>query len=254
MTATTNTTAAPPRTSTLDRPTLMRLAGTEYERFIDTIRALSADDWCQPTECPAWDVRAMVGHCLGMAEMAASIREGIRQQKLAGQRGGLFIDALTALQVEKNADLTIPELIQQFEKIGPKAARARRRTPGLIRRRPMPGDQVINDVPETWTIGFLLDTILTRDPWMHRMDIARATGTPPALSAEHDGVLVADVVQEWAGRHGQPFELALTGPAGGHWAAGSGGQSFQADAIDFCRTTSGRAPAASGALGTEVPF
>lgn len=254
MTATTDATATRPRTSTLDRPSLMRLAVTEYERFAGTLRKLTTEDWTRPTECPGWDVRAMAGHCLGMAEMAASIREGMRQQRAAGKRGGVPIDALTALQVEEHAGLTTQELIERFEKIGPKTAKARRRTPGFIRSRRMPGDEVINDISEAWTLGFLIDTILTRDPWMHRMDIARATGTPPVISAEHDGALVADVVDEWAGRHGQPCRLTLTGSAGGQWTFGSGGESFEADAVDFCRTTSGRAPAATSLLGTEVPF
>jgi hypothetical protein len=51
---------------------------------------------------------------------------------------------------------------------------------------------------ERWTFAYMTDVILTRDPWMHRMDITRATGTEPQLTAEHDGVLVA----EWAQRHG----------------------------------------------------
>lgn len=45
---------------------------------------------------------------------------------------------------------------------------------------------------------------------MHRLDIAVATGTEPRLTAEHDGVIVADVVAEWADRHGKDFELTLT--------------------------------------------
>ncbi len=64
-------------------------------------------------------------------------------------------------------------------------------------------------------MGYLLDVILTRDPWMHRVDIARATGRDLVLTPEHDGRIVADVVAEWARRHGQPFTLTLTGPAGG---------------------------------------
>ncbi|MGZ8691087.1 MAG: maleylpyruvate isomerase family mycothiol-dependent enzyme, partial [Aeromicrobium sp.] len=187
MTRSTLTAQAPPRTSTLDRPTLMTLAATEYERFAATLRSLTPADWAQSTDCPGWDVRDMAGHCLGMAEMAASIRELARQQKHAGQRGGVFIDALTAVQVEKNANLTVPELIAQFAEIGPKAARARRRTPGLIRSRTMPVAQQVGDQEESWTNGFLVDTILTRDPWMHRMDIARAIGKPPELTADHDG-------------------------------------------------------------------
>lgn len=253
MTAT-DTTTKRPRTSTLDRPTLMKLAETEYDRFIAMLHSLDPQDWHRPTDCPAWDVRDMVGHCLGMAEMAASMREGMRQQKEAGKRGGVFIDALTAIQVEKNASLSTAELIAKFEKVGPKAAKARRRTPGFMRGMRMKPDEVINDIPEPWSMGFLLDTILTRDPWMHRMDIARATGVEPRLSADHDGVLVGDVVNEWGSRHREECELTLTGPAGGRWTFGSGGPSYEVDAIDFCRTASGRPPKATGLLATEVPF
>ncbi|MDX1382582.1 MAG: hypothetical protein R3190_03005, partial [Thermoanaerobaculia bacterium] len=44
----------------------------------------------------------------------------------------------------------------------------------------------------------LFDTILTRDTWMHRTDLAEATGRPLELTADHDGRIVADVVAEWA--------------------------------------------------------
>jgi len=241
------------RTSTLDRETLLRLAATEYERFASMLQGLGDEDWSRQTECPAWDVWAMAGHVLGMAEMAASVREMIRQQLAAKKRGGVPIDALTAVQVDKSADLSTQELIDRFRLVGPRAARARGRTPGLIRRRSMPDKQNVGGQLETWTFGFLLDTILTRDPWMHRIDISRATGHPLDLSTDHDAALVADVVNEWALRHGKPCSLRLTGAAGGSWTVGDGGPLLELDAIDFCRTLSGREPA-SGLLATQVPF
>lgn len=242
-----------PRTSTLDRETLLRLAPTEYERFAEMLCTLRADDWTRATECPDWDVRAMAGHVLGMAQMAASIREMIRQQMAAKKRGGVPIDALTGLQVEKNAHLSTEQLISRFHAMGPRAARARRRIPGFIRRRSLPDPENVGGQPEIWTIGFLVDTILTRDPWMHRIDISRATGRDLHLTADHDGVLVADVVQEWAARHGSPCTLNLSGAAGGSWTFGDGGPTLELDAIDFCRTVSGREPA-TGRLSTQVPF
>jgi uncharacterized protein (TIGR03083 family) len=244
---------SPPRTSTLDRPALMRLASTEYDRFGMLLRDLDTQDWARATDCPRWNVRAVSGHVLGMAEMAASFLEGRRQQKAAKKRGGLPIDALTALQVEEQAGLSVQQLVDRFEVVGPRAARARRRTPGLIRRRRMPDAQVVGDSLETWTLGYLIDTILTRDPWMHRIDIARATGRPLDLTPEHDGVLIADVVTEWAGRHQEPCRLHLTGRAGGTWTYGVGGPVIDIDAIEFCRTLSGRGPA-TGLLATQVPF
>ena len=64
-------------------------------------------------------------------------------------------------------------------------------------------------------------------------------------------MLVADVVTEWAGRHGQPCTLRLSGPAGGRWEFGSGGTEVSEDAVEFCRGVSGRG---EPALGTVVPF
>ncbi len=106
---------------------------------------------------------------------------------------------------------------------------------------------------ETWRMGYLLDVILTRDTWMHRVDIARATDRPMVLTADHDGRIVADVVAEWARRHGRPFTLVLDGPAGGTFTAGGGDESLNVDAVEFCRILSGRATGA-GLLTQEVPF
>ncbi|MGN6780698.1 MAG: hypothetical protein ACTHJH_04285, partial [Marmoricola sp.] len=90
-------------------------------------------------------------------------------------------------------------------------------------------------------------------PWMHRMDLARATGRDPVLTPEHDGAIVADVVAEWAARHGTAYGLTLGGPAGGTWSSGVGGEEIELDAVDFCRVLSGRG-AGSGLLATQVPF
>jgi uncharacterized protein (TIGR03083 family) len=235
----------------------MRLAAEEYRRFADALAALAPDDWEKPTCCPGWDVRAMACHTVGMAEMAAGIREGGRQQKLAGveadARGVPFIDALTALQVAEREDWTPDRVVAGMRDVGPRATRGRRFTPFFIRRRLLPVPQSVGGREETWTLGFLVDTILTRDPWMHRMDIAAATGQAPTLTADHDGVIVADVVAEWAQRHGLPYRLRLTGAAGGAWSAGNGGPTIEMDAIDFCRVVSGRG-SGDGLLTTEVPF
>jgi hypothetical protein len=63
---------------------------------------------------------------------------------------------------------------------------------------------------------------------------------------------VADVVAEWAGRHGSPYDVVLTGPAGGHWSRGQA-EPMQLDAFEFCRMLSGRA-VGSGLLAERVPF
>ena len=53
------------------------------------------------------------------------------------------------------------------------------------------------------------------------------------LDAEHDGRIVADIVAEWAATHGEPFVLELTGPAGGTYTAGGGGEVVCIDTLDY---------------------
>jgi uncharacterized protein (TIGR03083 family) len=250
MTMTVSSTA---RVPTMEHDQAMRLAATEYQRFLDVLRSLHPSDWTTATDCPGWDVRAMAAHLLGMVEMAASQWESMRQTTLARRRGGVFIDALTQLQVDERADMAPAQIIDRFAERAPKAVRSRRRTPGLVRRRAMPIRQLVADHEEVWTLGYLLDVILTRDPWMHRIDIVRATGAAHVLTPDHDGEIVADVVTDWAARHGQPFELQLSGPAGGRRTRGRGGRHIEMDAVDFCRAVSGRGPA-EGLLCTQVPF
>lgn len=243
------------RQPALDRATAMRLAAAEYGRFTAQLRTLTPQQWAAPTSCPDWDVHAMVCHVLGMAEAFASPVEQVRQLVAARRAGGLFLDALTALQVDKHRHRSPQELVRQMTVVGPKAAAGRARTPALLRRLPLRNQPVDESgaVTETWRLGYLVDVILTRDTWMHRSDIATATGLEMALDADHDGRIVADVAAEWAARHGQPCTLTLTGPAGGRWTWAGGGESVEIDAVEFCRLLSGRGTG-TGLLQTRVPF
>lgn len=246
-----------PRRPQMERRTAMRLAADEYARFAEALAGLGPADWEKPTDCPAWDVRQLACHVVGMAELAAGVREGSRQRRLAGAdaaaRGIPFIDALTGLQVRERDDWTPEQVVEGARSVGPRAARGRRLMPFFVRRRRFPVPQMVNGRAEMWLLGFLADTILTRDTWMHRMDVARATGRAPELTAEHDGAIVADVVGEWEQRHGLPYRLTLTGPAGGSWSHGSGGAQLELDAVDFARILSGRG-SGEGLLAVQVPF
>lgn len=241
----------------LDRAVALGLAAVEYDRVVDLLGRLQPEDWARQTECPGWDVRAMAGHMLGMAQMMTSVAELARQQarswRAARASGQLPIDELTALQVRTNAGLGTQEVIERFAAAGPRAVRLRQRMPGLLRGRVIPERQAVGGEFESWTFGYLFDVILTRDPFLHRIDIGRATDTWIPPTADHEGVIVADVVAEWAARHGRPFRLELTGPAGGAWAEGEGGEEHSLDALEFCRLLSGRGTA-RGLLAVEVPF
>lgn len=248
-------TTTAPRPTALDRGTAMHLAATEYDRFAAVLRTLRAEDWTRGTDCPAWDVRTMAGHVLGMARMVATVRGFVGQNAGAARAGG-GIDALTGLQVRRTAHLTAAELVDDVSSVAPRAVRGRRRLSAVLGRRTIPEDQVVAGRTERWTFGFLFDVVLTRDTWMHRADISRAVGREMELTPEHDGVLVAGVVAEWAARHGRPYRLRLTGPAGGHWSGGPDDavpEEIELDAVEFCRRLSGRG-AATGLLAQDVPF
>ena len=204
----------------IERPTAMRLAQTEYQRVTDAVDALRPEDWTRPTDCTAWDVRQLVAHIVGQTNLLSTPFELARQMratKARQQPGQAEVDALTAFQVEERQHLAPQELRAELHRVAPRGAKGRARVPGFIRRRRLPRAEVVNDAPETWSIGYLTDVIHTRDPWMHRLDLARATGRAPMLTTDHDGVIVADVVAEWARRHGQPYRLnspALSAGAG----------------------------------------
>jgi uncharacterized protein (TIGR03083 family) len=234
----------------------MVLGATEQQRLIDVLRSLSADDWTKPTDCSLWDVRATVAHNLGSLEANASLREMLHQMRIVTKRakalGNQMVDEMTALQIDERASLTTAELLGRIEATAPRAIAGRRRMPSVMRR------FVKIDAPSPFgrmTLGYLCDTIFTRDMWMHRIDICRATGKPLELTTDHDGRLVAAIVGEWAGRHDQDYDLVLDGPAGGHFRRGDGGVSLRLDAVEFCRILSGReSTSARGLLSTEVLF
>jgi uncharacterized protein (TIGR03083 family) len=228
------------------------LASAEYQRMLKLLRTLGGGDWTRPTDCTAWDVRAMLGHVVGAAEGYASPREMNHQYRLGakalkrGEADGKWpVDGANAVQVQERAAATTPELIARYERAIPKALRWRRR----LRWLPLSG----MDDAGRFSFREVFEVILTRDTWMHRVDIARATGREMELTPQHDGRIVEDCVLDWAKKHARPFTLILGGPAGGRFEAGSGGPVLEVDAIEFARALSGRG-VRDEILGTRIVF
>lgn len=238
-----------------------RLATAQYDRLLAELEVLEPGDWDTVTSCSPWTVADVVRHMLGAAEGHASIRESLRQV-LHGLRhkadhGGNGLDAMNALQVADHASLAPVHLVEALRAVAPKAVRKRMRLPRPARRITMamdPGGSTAAGMPPSLTLGHLFTVVLTRDVFIHRLDIARATGRTVRLDGEGEGRLVADVVAEWAERHGEPFLLRLTGSAGGGYASGEGGPEIELDAAEFCWILSGRAPAPHPLLETRVLF
>jgi uncharacterized protein (TIGR03083 family) len=236
----------------------MQLQARELERTLEALRSLDDAEWGLRTDCPAWDLRAMYRHVLGACEAGASVRENAHQLRRARayrrRHGGPLEAALSAVQVEDRGALQGTDIVARLAAVAPRTVRGRARTPSFVRRHVHL--KVDGPVEETWRLGYLIDVIYLRDLFMHRIDLHRAVGRSLELTAAHDGRIVTDVVAEWARRHGEPFVLDLHGTAGGSYTGGAVGATTERqslDAVEFCRTLAGRAPA-SGLLSTVVPF
>jgi uncharacterized protein (TIGR03083 family) len=213
----------------------------EGQATLTLLRALGDGDWTRPTDCTEWDVRTLVAHLVAQCE--DSIRLGtLLRRELAGRRrypARTAVDAHMAVGVQDHRAASGPELVERFALLWPRAVWARRRRPGFLRR--LKVDSGIPGLPR-WPVAYLLDVILNRDLWMHRVDLARATGRPLVVG-DHDSQVVAQVVRDLAlGWSAAPVALELTGRAGGWWLIGAGDPVavVRADAVAYMRALSGR--------------
>jgi uncharacterized protein (TIGR03083 family) len=232
----------------------MRIATVENKKFGTLMRAIAPEDWSKPTDCELWDVRAMAAHVVGSAASQVSPREFIRQKRkgkpVMTELGSPFWwDGMNEVQVRERAALTPDELIAEWDATSPKAVRARTKLPRFIANRKLLNLPIIGKQP----VAYLFDVGFTRDVWMHRVDMAHALGYGLDFDAEHDGRLMEDYVAEWASIYGVPFTLHLTGPAGGSFRNGDGGEIVTIDAVEFLRTLAQRAHG-EGILSNSLPL
>ena len=248
MTTTTAITATASGRVTGDE--VSQLATQEYGRLLAVLRSLEDADWARPTDCALWTVRDVVAHLVGTAE-SSSLREqtrvALKGLRRARREHTSHLDGINAVQVSERADLGPTELVERLDRAAPRFVAFRRRFPRPMRavKVPAPAGRL--------SMGHLMDVVYTRDVWIHRVDISRATGRAMELTAEHDGRLVAGVAAEWARTHGRPVTLRLEGPAGGIHEFGTGGEEIRVDAVEFCRIVAGRTPG-TGLLATPVNF
>jgi uncharacterized protein (TIGR03083 family) len=243
-----------PGSTRITRKEARALASAEFERFASLAASLTPQEWATDTDCVGWDVRKVALHVLGSADAQASplvflhqLRRGLPLNKEIDSHH--WVDGLNELQIRERAELSNDEVVAQLAVVGEKAVKGRFGTPLPMRYVPVPfGD------PVGWKpVNYLMEVGFTRDVWAHRIDIHTAVGRPMELDHDHDGRLVADIVREWAELHEEPFDLHLTGTAGGTFHQGEGGEHVEMDALDFVRTLSGRLPGA-GVMRHPLPL
>lgn len=230
-----------------DRRRAEALATAQYEALLSLLRSLDAADWGRPTECAGWSVRDMVSHVVGLMDEAVRVRVMLRHIVTAKRRypAANLLDGTNAVQIDDRRQHSEVELLAEFNRLAPRAVRARRRVPTPIRRTKPPAGFAM---PSEVTFGHVLDVVLVRDIFMHRVDIARACGRD-VVSIESDGEVIAQAVRDldrrWAG---PPLALDLLGA--GRWNLGEGVPvaTARVEAVGFARVLSGR----SGDLNFDI--
>ncbi len=219
------------------------LATAELDRFLALIKTLEPQDWAKPTACTAWCVRDILAHQAGAYASFATFAAFRRHYAVPPKAGKLPEDVANEIQLADRANHTPAELIAELEQVAPIAIANRARLPLPVRLIALPRPQ-----GEWLRLSHLLDEVYTRDTWMHRLDIARATGRPFFTDANHDGRIVALVMRELdrvLAKHlrGESVRFLLRGTAGGAWLVGQSRQaqsSIEMDVLDFNIYASGR--------------
>lgn len=216
----------------------MEIGAAQNDALVGELRELGSAEWEAPTDCALWTVKDIAAHVLGAAEGFTSFSEN-RRQAIGGfrRRGtlGSFLNGMNQTQVEDRRHLSPAELIARLEQRLPRFIEIRRRLGRPGRFVPMYDPNL-----GPTNLRYLMDTIFARDVFMHRVDIARATGREVRLGTD-ERLLVADVTRDWARRRNVRARIELEGPVGGTFVAGSESTHIAGDATEFCRVVSGRA-------------
>ncbi|MEO6062181.1 MAG: maleylpyruvate isomerase family mycothiol-dependent enzyme [Thermoflexales bacterium] len=219
-----------------------RLLTESFGRFITLVESLDTGDWLKPTACTAWDAHDMVAHQAGGYLSGVSLGEMLRQYTRIPKAGQLPEDAINALQVGERKKMTPAELIAELKKVGPGAMRN-----WAYGFRAVKGIYVPHAVAGWMSLRYLMWVTHSRDTWMHRMDISRATNRPFAQTRDHDGRIVELVIRDVAKKlkrkiGARAIGITLTGIAGGKWHVGAGtpAAEIEMDALDFNLLVSGR--------------
>lgn len=219
-----------------------QLARVELARLIALLESLAPADWDLPTACVKWTVRDMTAHQAGAYASGTGYRELFRQYIAAAKPGQLPEDSINERQLADRASKSSAELIAEIKSTGDAATRnwahGFRGFKWLGMPHPLPG----------WlSVRHLMLVVHSRDTWIHRLDICRATGRTFEQTAEHDGrineLVVLDLSKTLAKKlGGSAIALELDGIAGGAWRIGTGAPAatIRMDMLDFNIYASGR--------------
>lgn len=220
----------------------LALLRTELARFLALVETLDLADWTKPTACTLWTVRDILAHQAGGYASGTGYRELIHQYRAALKRNRLPEDAINELQLTERVGKSPAELIAELRQAGPIASNKWAYQFRLFKLVSVP-----HPVAGLLSGRHLMWVIHSRDTWMHRLDICRATGREFEQSSGHDDRIAALVMLDVAKTlgpklNGRAVLFELSGLAGGVWKIGLGepAASIEMDALDFNVYASGR--------------
>jgi uncharacterized protein (TIGR03083 family) len=218
------------------------LLQTALSRFLALVETLDPTDWDKPTACTDWSVRDILAHQAGSYASGTGYMEMVRQYKHMPDPGQLPEDAVNDLQLRERVDKTPAEMMNELRRVGPVAAQKWAYQFRLIKLISIP-----HPVVGKLSFRYLMWITHSRDTWMHRLDICRATGREFEQTREHDGRIAELVMADVADILSRKFEgpalvFELTGLAGGVWKIGQGepAATICMDVLDFNIFASGR--------------
>jgi uncharacterized protein (TIGR03083 family) len=212
----------------------------ELEAFQHIVATLDDEDWARPTASAGWTVRDMVAHVAGQFEEQARFGTFRRRLREAKRRypDRIVLDAHNQFQIDELAGMPAAELTAHLARHVPLALTAIRRVPGLVRR--LPSTMFFPEPPlPDRRMSYLFDILTSRDTWMHRLEIADATGRPFTVD-DHDRAVVErvlfDLDRAWTG---PGLTIELTGDITGVWTLGND-EKQSVDGLTLMRNLSGR--------------
>lgn len=234
----------------LGRDEVIPLAQIELDRFLALIETLTPAELDLPTDCALWTVRAVIAHQASHVFGLTHWRHTLDQfnplrLRAYRSRGMSILDAANQRQVDQRADWSLAQLTGEIRTHRADSLAGRQHFPFLLRQMRVGAPGYDGSV----SVGELIDSIYTRDMWMHRADLCRATGREMHLTADHDGrintLIVRDLdrdLRRWL--DGRAVLLRLTGRIGGEWVLGAGTAqaAITLDVMTFNRMASGRIP------------
>lgn len=219
-----------------------RLLQTALDRFLVLMESLNPQDWDKPTACAEWSVRDILAHQAGGYASGTSYKEILRQASHLPKRGQLIEDAINAFQLKERAGKSPSELINELKQVGPIAAKKWAYQFQLAKLISIP-----HPIAGSLSFRYLMWIIHSRDTWMHRLDICRATGKTFEQTRDHDGriaeLVMLDVANLLKKKYDGPALIFdLTGIAGGTWKIGNGeaAATIRMDMLEFNIFASGR--------------